>query len=277
MKTSLKRKIYKNSIRGRFRIMYPLLPLVFVCLAFLFCTESDMKGLIDPNTLTEQEMADGWELIFNGESLHGWRGLNMQNLPEKHWVVENGTIKKVARDSIPEGIDGELPQGGDLLLNRPLNNFEFAFEWKVSPAANSGIKYNVSEELSAAHGDPHSALGFEYQILDDPEYPQLEENPSWATAGVYELVVPGSNARLNPVGVWNTGSILFDGNYGEHWLNGERVLKYELGSAEIDSALAASKWSDIEEFGMRHSDSYIILQDHGDTVWYRNLKLRELP
>lgn len=191
--------------------------------------------------------------------------------------MEEGTLKKVARDSIPAGADGECPPGADLLLDRPLGGFELAFEWKVSSVANSGIKYNVSEELSAAHGSPHAALGFEYQILDDPEYPDVEENPSWGTAGLYELVSPGSNARLNPVGEWNSGRILFDGTYGEHWLNGEPVLTFELGSAGMDSALAASKWSDIEEFSESRKGAYIVLQDHSDAVWYRNLKLRELP
>lgn len=259
------------------KIIY-LPALIFCVLLPLFaCSTSENNVESEENTLTEQEVRDGWELVFDGETLQGWRGLNMEMVPEGHWTIEDGTIKKVARDSIPDRPDGERPTGGDLLLDRPLNNFELAFEWKVSPVANSGIKYNVSEELSASDGSPHSALGFEYQILDDPEYPQLEDNPSWATAGVYELVVPGSNAHLNPAGEWNSGRIIFDGNHGEHWLNGERVLSFELGSAEMDSALAASKWDDIEDFGVKHEDSFIILQDHGDTVWYRNLKLRELP
>lgn len=251
--------------------------MIILMITVISCSSHETNELTPPNTLTEVEINEGWELIFDGETLRGWRGLNMEHVPEGHWVAENGTLKKVARDSIPPGPDGERPQGGDLLLDRPLNNFELAFEWKVSPVANSGIKYNVSEELSASDGNPHSALGFEYQVLDDPEYPQLEDNPSWATAGLYELVEPGANARLNPAGEWNSGRILFNNNYGEHWLNGERVLTFELGSPEMNAALAASKWNDIEEFGHRHEDAYIILQDHGDTVWYRNLKLRELP
>lgn len=246
-------------------------------LALFACHSSDPDTAPVPNTLTDQEVSDGWELIFDGETLQGWRGLNMQEVPEKQWVVEDGTIKIVSRDSIPAGTDGDPLPGADLLLDRPLNNFEFAFEWKLSPVANSGIKYNVSEELSAVQGNPHSALGFEYQILDDPEYPQLEDNPRWSTSSLYELVEPGPNAHLNPQDEWNTGRIHFSGNYGEHWLNGERVLTFELDSEEMTSALVASKWADINDFGIRHENAYIILQDHGDTVWYRNLKLRELP
>lgn len=249
---------------------------VLVSLTLFSCNSSEMDPSAHPNTMTDQEVSGGWELIFDGETLQGWRGLNMQELPEEQWDVEDGMLKIVSRDSLPVGPDGDSLPGADLVFDRPLNNFEFSFEWKLSPVANSGIKYNVSEEVSAAHGNPHSALGFEYQILDDPEYPQLEDNPSWSTAGLYELVEPNSNTHLNPPGEWNSGRIIFDGNHGEHWLNGERVLTFELGSEEMDSALAASKWADISEFGTRHENAFIILQDHGDTVWYRNLKLREL-
>lgn len=244
---------------------------------FLFSTFTACDSPTEINSLTPQEKRDGWELIFDGSTLDGWRGLNMQEVPDLYWVVENGMIYKIHRDSIPRGPDGNRVSGRYLLLDRPLKNFELAFEWNISPSGNSGIKYNVLEGLSADHGNPHSALGFEYQILDDPEYPRLEEHPSWATSGLYDLVAPGDNAHLNPAGEWNSGRILFDGNYGEHWLNGELVLSFELDSPEMDSALAASKWSNIEEFGKRHEEAYVVLQDHTTPVRFRNLKLRELP
>lgn len=229
------------------------------------------------NALSEQERQEGWELIFDGSSLEGWRGLNMEEVPESHWRVEDGLLVKVDRDDIPVGPDGERQPGIDLLFDRPLKNFELYFEWSVDPVANSGIKYNVTEWLSAEHGNPHSALGFEYQIIDDPEYPQISENPSWATSGLYELVNPSPDRHLNPPGEWNTGRIVLDGNRGEHWLNGQRVLSFDLGSAEMRSALQGSKWADIEDFGRRHREAYITLQDHGDRVQFRNIKLRELP
>lgn len=244
---------------------------------FLFSTFTACDRPAEINSLTPQEKRDGWELIFDGSTLDGWRGLNMQEVPDLYWFVENGMIYKIHRDSIPGGPDGNRVSGRDLLLDRPLRNFELAFEWKISPSGNSGIKYNVLEGLSAAHGNAHSALGFEYQILDDPESSRLKEHPSWATSGLYDLMAPGDNAHLNPAGEWNSGRILFDGNHGEHWLNGELVLSYDLDSPEMDSALAASKWSDIEEFGKRHEEAYIVLQDHTTPVWFRNLKLRELP
>ncbi len=246
----------------------------FVLLLFILST---CNSVTEENVLTSREKKDGWELVFDGKTLEGWRGLNMSAVPEHHWVVENGMMKKIDRDSIPKDSDGKRASGRDLLLDRPLKNFEFKFEWKLSPVGNSGIKYNVLEELSALHGNPHSALGFEYQILDDPEYPQLAEHPSWATAGLYDLVEPVGNMHLNPPGEWNSGKILFDGNYGEHWLNDERVLTFELNSEEMNSALEASKWSHIETFGKRHEEAFITLQDHGGSVWFRNMKLRELP
>lgn len=268
-----------SQTQGSYRtLMGAVLSAAVVLFMTAACDTADSDAPSEPNTLSAEEEREGWELLFDGESLNGWRGLNMEEVPEGHWIVENGTMKKVARDSIATDADGDPPPGADLLLDRPLDSFELVFEWKASPVANSGIKYNVSEELSAAHDSPHAALGFEYQVLDDPEYEDLlEEDPSTATAGLYGLVAPESPADLNPVGEWNSGRILFDGNYGEHWLNGERVLSFELDSAEMDSALDASKWSDIDEFGTKKEEAYIVIQDHSDTVWYRNIKLRELP
>ncbi|MEX0929413.1 MAG: DUF1080 domain-containing protein [Balneolales bacterium] len=265
----------KPCFASPFRTFYLLLAGGFLLSALTACGKADSTS--QPNTLTTEEVREGWELVFDGQTLQGWRGLNREDVPAENWMVENGMLKKVSRDSIATGPDGERPRGGDLLLDRTVHNFEFAFEWVVSPVANSGVKYNVSEEFTAANGSRHSALGFEYQVLDDPEYPDIAENKSWATAGLYELVDPGPNARLNPVGEWNTGRIVFDGNHGEHWLNGELVLTYELDTAEMDSAFAGSKWSHIDGFISKHENAYITLQDHGNSVWYRNLKLKELP
>lgn len=271
-----------NHINGIFalpgsktRKTVPLLVIVLVLLA-ASCGSYDEKtdGI---NILTDNEIRDGWELVFDGKTLNGWRGLNMDHAPGKHWVVENGLLRKIPRDSIPvEPNDGRPPRI-DLLLDRPLHNFEFAFEWKISKGGNSGIKYNVLEELSAIDDRPRLALGFEYQILDDEAYPQIEEYPSWASAGLYDLVEPEIETRLNPAGEWNSGRIVFNGNKGEHWLNGDLALSFILGSDRMNSALAASKWDDIDDFGKRHDQAFIILQYHTGSVWLRNIKLRELP
>ncbi len=247
---------------------------IMIFLLAISCGTNDEPSTV--NFLTQDEIRDGWELVFDGKSLNGWRGLNMDRAPAKHWVVEDGLLRKVPRDSIYVKPGEDRPPRIDLLLDRPLHNFEFAFEWKISPGGNSGIKYNVTEELSAIER-PQLALGFEYQILDDEAYPQIEEFPSWATAGLYDLVEPEIETRLNPAGEWNSGRIVFNGNVGEHWLNGDLVLSFVVGSEKMDSLLAASKWDELDDFGKRHDEAYIILQYHTGSVWFRNLKLREWP
>ena len=175
---------------------------------------------------------------------------------------------------MPRQADGQPIGGGDLMTVDSFENFELSFEWRVSPGANSGIKYNVSEELSTSRGGAHSALGFEYQVLDDDRHPdgRVENHRSGA---LYDLIAPQSE-QLRPVGEFNQARIVFQGNHGEHWLNGAKVVEYDLGTSLMDSLLAASKYSGIPGFGDKKK-GHIVLQDHGDTVWYRNIKIRLLP
>ena len=153
-------------------------------------------------------------------------------------------------------------------------NFEFAFDWKISPEGNSGIKYNVSEELSASQGSPHSALGYEYQVIDNA-YPAIQDNPKHAAGALYDLIAPTRDAT-RPVGEWNHAQVVLNGDHGEHWLNGVKVAEYELGSPRFDSLFAQSKYHDIPGFAQKKA-GHIVLQDHVDAAWYRNLKIRELP
>ncbi len=224
-----------------------------------------------PNTLSDAEMADGWQLLFDGNPLDLWRGYLKDHVPESHWAVEDGTIHKIASGKVPLMADGQPMDGGDIITKKKYENFEFAFEWKVAPAANSGIKYNVVEEMS--DGNP---LGFEYQVLEDEGHPDAKMgNGSNRTASaLYDLVSP-ENRHINAVGEWNHGRIIFNGNHGEHWLNGQKVLEYDLGTARMDSLLAASKYAPIDGFGDKRT-GHIVLQDHNDDVWYRNLKIKEL-
>lgn len=226
------------------------------------------------NTLTEEEQRKGWELVFDGKTLEGWRGLNKDQVPERHWVIEDGLLRKIPRDSIELKPNETGISPRDLMLDRPLHDFEFAFEWKISEGGNSGVKYNVTEEISAT-ARPHSALGFEYQILDDNAFPEIKEHPSWATAGLYDLVDPEVEVHLNPAGEWNSGRIVCRGNRAEHWLNGDLILSYEINSPEMEALLRESKWSQLEDFGKRHKEAYIVLQYHTGAVWFRNIKLRE--
>lgn len=230
-----------------------------------------------PNTLTDQERADGWQLLFDGQTFTGWRGLGSDSVPTAHWTIEDGAIKKIPSGDVPVQADGQPTAGGDLVTEQTFDDFEFAFEWKVSEGGNSGIKYNVSEELSAANPPASAALGFEYQILDDERHPDAGAGVGGnrTSGGLYDLIGPAAGKPINAPGEWNEGRIVFRGNHGEHWLNGQKVAEYDLGSARMDSLLAASKYAPIQGFADRRT-GHIVLQDHNDAVWFRNLKIREL-
>jgi len=228
-----------------------------------------------PNTLTEAERAAGWRLLFDGETFNGWRGLGRDTVPTAHWTIVDGAIKKIASGNVPVQADGQPLEGGDLMTVETFGDFEMTWEWKVTPGANSGVKYNVSEELSTAHPPRHAALGFEYQILDDDRHPD-GRIASHRAGSLYDLIPADEQVkRLRPVGEWNQSRIVFHGNHGEHWLNGERVVVFELGTPRMDSLLAASKYRTIEGFATRRR-GHIVLQDHGDEVYFRNIKIREL-
>lgn len=232
------------------------------------------EDTVSVNRLTADEKAAGWMLLFNGEDLQGWHGLGRDDIPEGHWVVEDGAIKKVAGDQVPMGPDGEPVEGGDLITTDTYENFELRFEWKVSPAGNSGIKYNVSEDMSAANGS-HAALGFEYQVIDGEGHPQVQPEDSTYMAGALYDLIPPRGRTLQPVGEWNSARIVLCGQHGEHWLNGSKVVEYELGSPRFDSLLAASKFADVAGFTDRRR-GVIALQDHNDAAGYRNIKLKVL-
>jgi hypothetical protein len=153
-------------------------------------------------------------------------------------------------------------------------DYELSWEWKVSPGANSGVKYNVSEQFSLSKASNHAALGFEYQILDDS---LAEDNkiPSHRAGALYEMIAPNEKKRANPAGEWNHSRLVFRGNHGEHWLNGAKIVEFDLGTRRVDSLLALSKYRSIEGFAERRV-GHIILQDHGDAVYFRSIKVRVL-
>jgi hypothetical protein len=136
------------------------------------------------------------------------------------------------------------------------------------------VKYNVSEEISMANAPNHAALGFEYQMLDDSLH---EDNkvPSHRAGALYDLIAPNANKKLKPVGEWNSSMLIFRGNHGEHWLNGVKVVEFDLGTPLMDSLVAQSKYRDIKDFAQRRA-GHIVLQDHVDEVYFRNIKIRVL-
>jgi hypothetical protein len=227
-----------------------------------------------PNQLTDAERAAGWTLLFDGTTLRGWRGLGSSDVPTAHWVVGNGAIRKIASGKVPVQADGQPLAGGDLMSEGTYRDFELSWEWKVMPGSNSGVKYNVSEGLSAAIEPTHAAKGFEYQMLDDDRH-EDGKLPSHRTGALYDLIAPNDRKQLHPVGEWNSSRIVLVGNHGEHWLNGAQIVSYDLGTARMDSALTASKYRSWPWFADRRA-GHIVLQDHGDEVWIRSIKIRPL-
>ena len=226
------------------------------------------------NQLSSDERRAGWQLLFDGISLTGWRGLGFPGVPAGHWTVEDGAIRKIPSGRVAVQADGQPTEGGDLLTVGTYRDFELAWDWKISSAGNSGVKYNVSEELSTELPPRHAAKGFEYQMLDDDRHADGKLGIH-RTSALYDLIAPPADRPINAVGQWNHSVIILNGDHGEHWLNGRKVVEYDLGSPAMKLALAGSKYAPIPWFAVRRA-GHIVLQDHGDEAFWRNVKIREL-
>lgn len=217
-----------------------------------------------PNTLTPEEVAAGWQLLFDGKSTDGWRGYNRETFPEAGWGVEDGDLVVMASDGSEEGL------GGDIVTEAEFTDFELVFDFLVTPEGNSGVFFRVQE-------DPDLTLwqvAPEYQVLDDSAYVGLEgfDPRTHFTGDNYDLHAAEVRAA-NPIGEWNRGRILVDGNHVEHWLNGQKTVEYELFSPEWEALVAESKFAPYEVYG-RAPSGRIGLQDHGHELRYRNIKIR---
>ena len=255
-----------------------LTSLLFVTFLFVTACNSNKQVKQDPNqepnTLSKSEVNAGWELLFDGKTFNGWRGLGRETVQNDHWKVENGCIRKVNNEEVLKSTGKEI-DGGDLITIEKFDNFELSFEWKIKKDGNSGIKYNVSEEISTTYGGKHSALGFEYQILDDDsEKYKGKLMPTQYTAGLYEMY-KAENVKINPIGEFNRSRILLDGNHGEHWLNGVKVLEYEFGTTEFDSLFQKSKYNKYPDFEKKRK-GHLVITNHSDDSWYRNIKIRRI-
>jgi hypothetical protein len=225
----------------------------------LMGTVSGRAGDPLPNTLTAEEKAAGWQLLFDGQSLAGWRAYAKSGQPiGEGWKIENGTLKKAA---------GE--KGGDIITENTFNDFELSWEWRIEKEGNNGVKYLVTEARP-------SAPGHEYQMIDDLAEKWRTLDPRSRTAAFYDVLPTTTSKPLRPAGEWNASRIIVRGNQVEHWLNGEKVLDYELGSETVRKAVADSKFKVYPEFGNKIR-GHIMLTDHRDAAWFRNIKLRELP
>ena len=231
--------------------------------------KQDSKGI---NILSDEEIREGWILLFDGKTLGGWRGFGLDKAPEG-WVVEEGMIKILPKTDWPRQADGQPILGADLITVETFTDFELTWEWKLEARGNSGVKYNVSEELSMAYPPKGCALGFEYQMMDDNSISGRSMHNS--TGSLYDLVPPAAEKTYLPPGEFNSSRIVFVGNRGEHWLNGAKTAEYELGTSAFDSLLNNSKFKDIPGFAEKKS-GHIVLQDHAEEAWFRNIKIRRL-
>ncbi|MGZ3756416.1 MAG: 3-keto-disaccharide hydrolase [Mucilaginibacter sp.] len=225
---------------------------------------------LQPNSLSPYEKNDGWKLLFDGVTHMGWRSVNNMDFPAKGWDVSNGCLTVVGKTG---GVEG--PTGGDIITEDRYASFDLSFEFKTTPVANSGVKYFVT----LADGTKGAALGLEYQVLDDDRHPdaKLGRNGDRKMGSLYDLIPATKQARfVKPVGTWNSGRIVvYPNNHVEHYLNGVKILEYDRGSAAFREAVALSKFKTIPNFG-ESKEGYILLQDHGCTVNYRNIKLKKL-
>lgn len=213
------------------------------------------------NVLTETEQGENWELLFAGEDLDDWKGYQSDSISSK-WVVDDNAIH------FDPDVEGA---GGDLVTGETYEDFELSFEWKISECGNSGVIYRGSE---ADQYDQPWNTGPEYQILDNACHPDASNGPDRMAAAAYDMYAPSEDVT-RPAGEWNQSRIVADSSHVEHWLNGTKVLEYDLGSEEWNQRLSESKWTDYPDFGTVR-DGVVALQDHGDPVWYRNIKIRRL-
>ena len=206
-------------------------------------------------------LADGngkWIVLFDGTSKEAWRGYQRKDFPDKGWVVDQGAFKTL--------VGGEHV---DLVTKEKFRSFELELEWKVSPGGNGGIFYRASEaDKEIWHSAP------EIQVLDDDRHGD-GKNPKTSAGSLYALVAPVGKT-LRPVGEFNQFRLVLRGNHGEHWLNGVKVLEYELGSPALKELIFQSKFKDMPRFAML-PEGHIGIQHHGQEVWYRNIRIRELP
>lgn len=212
------------------------------------------------NRLTQDEIKQGWKLLFDGATFNGWRNFGGDSLIG--WTIDSGNLLAL-------GLGGD--HANDIITTDEFSDFELSLEWKTSPGGNSGIFFNAVEDTSIT---AIYEIAPEYQLVDDIGFPEkLEE---WQKTGAcYAMFTADSNKKLSPVGEYNLSKIVVDNGHVEHWLNGSRVVEYQMWTPQWDSLKMAGKWKDYPLYGTARR-GHIGLQDHGKQTWIRNIKIRTL-
>jgi hypothetical protein len=250
-------------IKRTIRTTIALLVLSSIALFPMSTSAQDMDA---HNTITPEERADGWELLFDGETTEGWRGYNDEAFPESGWTTNDGVLTI-------QGSDGDVSgSGGDIVTTDTYDDFVLKLEWKISEGGNSGIFYRAIEQ----DDQPIYWSAPEMQILDNINHPDANrgENGNRKAGSLYDLI-PAEPQTFSGHGEWQQVMIVAEGNHIEHWLNGEKVLEYDLWTQDWYRMIRDSKFQGHPEFGDAHK-GYIGLQDHGTTAHFRNIKIKEL-
>ena len=230
---------------------------------------SPLTPIITKNQLSIDEKKDGWELLWDGKTTNGWKGAKLEEFPEQGWKIEDGIL------SVLSSGGAESSAGGDIVTKELYGDFELKVDFKLTPGANSGIKYYVDTNINKGEG---SSIGLEYQILDDNLHPDAKlgnHEGSRTVSSLYDLIEADVNKPIQPIGEWNTAHIISKNNHVEHWLNGTKVLEYERKSDGYRKLVAESKYAKWPNFG-ELDKGQILLQDHGDLVSFKNVKIRSI-
>nr|WP_299340601.1 DUF1080 domain-containing protein [Allomuricauda sp.] len=234
-----------------------------------YSRKTPIEPIITKNRLTIDEKKNGWQLLWDGETTEGWRGARLDEFPDKGWKMEDGVLTVLSSGG------EESAAGGDIVTKDLYGDFELKVDFKLTEGANSGIKYYVDTDINKG---PGSSIGLEYQILDDQRHPDAKKGNhegSRTVASLYDLIMADTNKPIYPIGEWNTAHIISKDNHVEHWLNGAKVLEYERKSETYRKLVSESKYVKWPNFGEAEK-GHILLQDHGDYVSFRNIKIKPI-